>query len=461
MKSLTKTGWPAVFWIAILCFVPVAMISAVGIANAEQIRPFVQPNYGASNLDLITLMFSGFSEGRSDSWAPMMAALSVAHSTHNHSRLYEYVFFALGRKFQYPPTSLLPMDLLSHMGLAKTVVLNEINSVVFIANAVALAWAAFLLFGAQMKEMTKSQFGRVVPVGIAVIAFVAAFTFAPLVFSKVLGQIQLWIDFLFTLTILCWITNKRFLAGALIGLACLIKPQAAIFLVWAAAWGEWKLVRGMLATAVPLLLVSVMGYGLHNHIEYLRVLSFLSAHGEAFFPNESMNGLMNRLLGNGDNLTWHSHAFPPFNPIVYASTLGFSVFILAIMLLPAWWYHRRANILDLCVATICSVVSSPIAWQHHYGVLAPVFIVVLHAWMSDRAGWRKRLALAGLTLSWTLVATFIPITNLLADTPFNITQSYVFIGALILLGLIFWRRREMAQPITAAHPDPGAVPRPA
>jgi hypothetical protein len=113
------------------------------------------------------------------------------------------------------------------------------------------------------------------------------------------------------------------------------------------------------------------------------------------------------------------------------------------------------------VATICSGVSSPIAWHHHYGVLALVFIVVLHAWMSDRAGWHKRLALAGLTLSWTMVATFIPITNLLADTPFNITQSYVFIGALILLGLIFWRRREMAQPITAAHPDPGAVPRPA
>lgn len=461
MKLATGTGWPTIFWTAILCFVPIAVITAFILAHAAAIRPLVIPKFGVSNLDLTTAILSDFSAGDADSWAPMMAGVSVVHSTHNHSRLYETVFFARGQKFQYPPTSLLPMDLLSHMGMAKAVILNGINSVVFAANAAAMAWLAFLLFSARGTGAAGTRSARAVPPAMAAIAFAAAFVFAPLTFAKVLGQIQLWIDFLFTLTILCWVTNRRFLAGVLIGLACLIKPQAALILLWAAAWGEWKLVRGVLIVALPLLAVSIAGYGLHNHIEYLRVLSYLSAHGEAYFPNQSMNGLMNRLLNNGDNLVWHARAFPPFDPIVYAFTVGFSLLILAALLLPAWKRRRQANLSDLCIAVICTVIGSPIAWQHHYGVLAPVFIVALHDGLSGRAGRRRTMALAGLTLSWTLVATFIPATNLLAGTPFNIAQSYIFIGALILLGLIFWWQKAKEPSTARATTSPGMAELPA
>jgi len=49
-------------------------------------------------------------------------------------------------------------------------------------------------------------------------------------------------------------------------------------------------VLGVLSGFVPIALVSVWRYGLHNHLAYLGVLSFLSRHGEQFYPNNSING---------------------------------------------------------------------------------------------------------------------------------------------------------------------------
>lgn len=456
MNLTTKSGWHVLFWIAILCFAPIAIITAIIISNTVLAHPLANPETGLSNLGGTALLLRHLSAGFADSWRPMQTALSVIHDPHTHSQLYETLFYGIKLKFQYPPTSLLPLDILQHLGLSSISALNKTNFVVFVVNALALAWLGFLLFGTQAQQAVRasSRSDRVIPVGIAIIVFVAAFVYSPLVKAKLLGQIQLWIDLLTTIAVLCWFTNKRFIAGVLIGLACLIKPQAAIFLIWAVAWGEWKLMRGILTAAVPLLLVSITIYGLHNHIEYLRVLSYLSAHGESYFSNNSMNGLMNRLLGNGNDLIWHWHRFPPFNPIVYSFTLGFGLLCLAAILLPAWGNRGRATILDFAIVFICSVISSPIAWQHHYGVLAPLYIVVLRAWMSASTGWRKGMALAALTVSWTLVATLIPQANLVTSSPFNIVQSYVFFGALILLGLIFWRQMSVARPAPAAHPGP-------
>jgi hypothetical protein len=158
-----------------------------------------------------------------------------------------------------------------------------------------------------------------------------------------------------------------------------------------------------------------------------------------------MNGLLNRLLGNGENLAFLANSFPPFNPVVYAGTIAFAVAMLVAMLAPAWRSRRSVTALDLSVAIICSVIMSPIAWEHHYGVLPPLYLVALRAWLEHRgkSANGSGFALGALTLSWVLTATFIPLPNLLADTPYNFLQSYMFFGALILLGLIFWWRPKV------------------
>lgn len=441
-----RLAWAAC--IAMLFVLPIVVIGWINTATASRLRTVLPEGYALTNLDALKSGLRGIAVGQDDSWHPMLDAISVLHSARDHARLYETVFFEQKTKFQYPPTSLLPLDLLERLNLASYAHLNGFNSLVFLANAMALAWIAVLLFTPRNKPGFPPP-DRMTQIGIAGMAFSATFLFYPLVIAKVLGQIQLWVDLLFTLTVLAWLLNRRMLAGMLIGLACILKPQAGILLVWALALKEWNLARGIVITAVPILGASLLAYGFHNHVAYMKTLSFLSAHGEAYFANNSVNGLLNRLLGNGENLRFLDHDFPPFHPVVYAGTMAFAIAALIAMLAPAWLGRRPATVLDLAAAIICSVMMSPIAWEHHYGVLAPLYLVALRAWLGRYGERETWYALGALVLSWTLTATFIPGPNLLAHGPYNILQSYVFFGAMILLGLTFWWVKRPIDPVPA------------
>jgi alpha-1,2-mannosyltransferase len=79
-------------------------------------------------------------------------------------------------------------------------------------------------------------------------------------------------------------------------------------------------------------------------------------------------------------------------------------------------------------------IASPIAWEHHYGTMFPVFAILL----ASVIGHRRRLIL--LTVSYVLISNFIPVTNLLAPTVLNVAQSYLLAGALIVLMLLHTAR---------------------
>jgi hypothetical protein len=75
-------------------------------------------------------------------------------------------------------------------------------------------------------------------------------------------------------------------------------------------------------------------------------------------------------------------------------------------------------------------VASPIAWEHHFAVLLPVYVVA-YAALAQSSG-----RLIWLAVSYLLVATYIAVARLLAPTLLNIFQSYMLFGSLILLVLL-------------------------
>jgi hypothetical protein len=79
-------------------------------------------------------------------------------------------------------------------------------------------------------------------------------------------------------------------------------------------------------------------------------------------------------------------------------------------------------------------IASPIAWEHHYGTILPVFAVLLPSVIGNR----RRLIL--LILSYIVISNFIPVTNLLASSVLNVAQSYLLAGALITLVLLHTAR---------------------
>jgi hypothetical protein len=378
-----------------------------------------------------------------DSWLPMLQAREVANGPQG-SRLYETVFFERRVKFQYPPTSLLALDALQEIGLLSISALNTINRVFFFLNAVAIAACASVCVRRRWVDGRRARTDAKFELpALSLGAFTAALVFWPLVKAIDLGQVQVWLDLIFTLACLAWLLDRRLLAGALIGIACTIKPQFGLLLVWAVFWRQWDFTKGFLIAAIPLLAASLQRYGWHNHWAYLDVLSYLSRHGETLFPNNSVNGIVNRLLFNGSNLVDSDHTFSPYHPVVYAATLAAFVGFTLIALIPALRRRRKApTIFDFGIAALCSVMGSPIAWEHHYGIMMPLFVVSLGALLALEPPDPRRTNFVLLGVSWALSSNYLAFTNLLSDTRLNILQSYLFFGGILLLAVLFNAARD-------------------
>lgn len=371
-----------------------------------------------------------------DSWRPMNEALRLLRSP-DSGALYRKLFFEDQIKFQYPPTSLVYLAALEPLGLTSPDALDAMNVTVFAVGCLAFAALALQLLSLpSMRQAASRQWL------LAVVLVLAAVLYYPSVQALKLGQIQVWINTLLICACLAWISGRRGMAGALLALAATIKPQLGIFLLWAVLWREWPFLKGFLAAGLPVGIISLLLFGFHNHLGYLEVLSFLSQHGEAYFANQSVNGLVHRALGNGINLRSDNTLFAPVDARVVAATYTSSLILLVIALAPALGAggRRRPDIIDLAIMSLCAAVASPIAWEHHYGVLLPLAGMALALLC---AGTAHRAALAVLAISWVLTANYLPAANHSSDTWLNFIQSYLFFAALMLLGVLIYLRGQV------------------
>src|SRR5690606_38962435 len=129
--------------------------------------------------------------------------------------------------------------------------------------------------------------------------------------------------------------------------------------------------------ALPAGILSLGIFGLAEHLDYLSVLSYISRHGEVYWPNQSMNGLLNRLLVDVNPLKWSYTDFAPFHPVVYFGTLVSSIALLVLALgyRPRWARppsdavapeaKRTESGLGLCTAVMVLTIAAAVAWEHH------------------------------------------------------------------------------------------------
>jgi hypothetical protein len=371
----------------------------------------------------------------SDSWLPMLQA-STFLIDHPHTLVYQAIFFDQRVKFQYPLTSLLTLDIprrLLHVDPHNVIAALRLLSRLSVP-AIGLTFA-LLMKNAVAETLPGKLPGSglrngwlVLGVGVA-----SAALFYPISRSEVLGQIQTLMTLLAALSLLAWQRGGKATSGLLLGLCCVVKPHWAVVVLWSLLRRQWRFsVAAMVIVAVCLLLALAL-YGLDNVMGYVAVVEYVGRRGESYFPNQSVNGLVNRLLFNGPNIEWEAHAFAPFHPLVYAATVASSIALLAFTML--WGRRSEPTTLHLALAILALTMASPIAWEHHYGVLFPMFALVLPAALAYRP-------LSGATLPILAVAfllnsqCFVSITNLLAHSRWNIVQSYQLAGAALMLWLI-------------------------
>jgi alpha-1,2-mannosyltransferase len=310
-----------------------------------------------------------------DSTFYMQMGESAFRSGH---RIYPQLFFTDHQKFIYPPASLFLMEGLNALAA------HGLSSLLVWKIILLLTWAGCVVLGVVFYRSQRSSATFVELAAVAVLGIL----FLPFAEAFYRGQVQILLTFLWELSALLWVTRRKSSAGFVLALTCVFKPQLAIFLLWGVLRREWKFALAFVITCVVVLACSVARFGIANHLDYLAVLSYLSRHGEALWANQSMNGLLNRLLRNGDPVSWSYTVYPPYRPAIYILSSCFSALLVVAGLFLPWRFGWSRTIGDYLLFGCLAVLMSPIAWEHHYGYFFfPAVLLLAAAGRLPRPAW--------------------------------------------------------------------------
>ena len=425
MPETAKTATMPVLLRKIILFAACILLFEVGMIA---IVPKLHPSSVLKAVKTTLEMQTG-----NDSWYYMAQGDLAARQA--PTSLYETVFFQRGVRFIYPPTALLLYRTwlqAAHLGIHPFFAMNVM---LFLA-----LWATFWLAGEFLltlpQTQAKGQWSTRDRWLLRAVVAVMGLLFLPLVNAYHLGQVQTLLNLAMIASVFLWMRGQRVGPGLLIGLTCLVKPQMALFLLWGALRRQWSFVVSMAVMLLGGGLLSVAVFGWHNSVEYMAVLQYLSRHGDSLATNQSLNGLLHRLLHVGYYNTAF-YGYPPYNATIYWLTICSSAIILFAALIVPYRQRIAGGTLDLLLFAMATTMASPIAWEHHYGV----FFIAFLAWM-PRAS--IRWSTFGLLLAYYLLMTdnWAPLSYLMF-TRWTFLLSHVFYGGFLLFLWTLLRGREL------------------
>lgn len=382
-----------------------------------------------------------------DSWWPMSQA--IEHLRNNPDiPVYTEIFFNSHTKFQYPLSSLLYIDAFQRLTGLPWIFVFKILNVISLICIPLVGVASYFLLVNTIDSRKAPNLSIRDPVLLVACLLITVF-FYPLIRSYTLGQIQTWITLLVAGSLLAWQTNHKNLSGLLLGICCTIKPQWIVVVFWGGLRRQWGFSASCAGTFLLISVLSLALYGSQNMADYFPVLSYISQHGESYFGNQSINGLVNRLLFNGNNLNWDEQNFPAYVPTVYLLTILSGVMIIGTALI--WRVKKSPTEMDLALIILSLTIASPIAWKHHYGVLLPILALAAPIiWSMRQRAKLIPLLLIGYILVSQQLDTFVIST---AASYWNFVESYLFWGGLNILLLLYTITRVISKPYCDATPS--------
>jgi len=415
----------------------------------------VTNHYGIKNnkmsFDHALWVFTG--EIGNDSWRPMQLAYDHWVESQEQSLLYTDLLLPVKVKFLYPPTALLITQFIE----TNNVNLLEFSTTATIIFLFAMAAAVAATALRQYKSASAPPLSTTEQVLVGALLTLLLFTFYPVVKAATLGQMQVWLNAFFAIAILCYIAGWDILAGVMLGLMASIKPHYALFIFWGLLRGNKKLVVAIAATGLAGVLLGMREFGFAMYLDYLRGLSFVSQHGESVYTNQSFNALAGRFFSVRypdvfNNLRWNAYRYPPYNTWVFAFTQITSAAVLLVTLLKTRSQSVESRTADFLLMGLGATLASPIAWEHHYGVLFPVFACVwLMIWFGDtplKGAWAR----AGFVMLYLVAANVFPFTKFVAGSYLNILQSYLLMAACGLFVILLLIKHPLRAGATAKQP---------
>lgn len=302
----------------------------------------------------------------------------------------------------------------------------------------------------------------------AVLALVAA-AFGPLIYSIREGNTSHMVLLLVVVAFLLLRERREILAGALLGVAALIKLPLMLFGIYFALRGRWGAVVGGGAVVGAMALASLLVFGLEAHVTWFEqsVRPFANDPMPALNV-QSIAGALARLeLGGTSTLEWKPHQLSqPLQLMAKGSTVLLLALAAASVLAP-----RRATALtvsrdialevEFLIVLMLACIISPLSWSHYYAwMLMPIAFFLGQSPHFRRGiavrviGWLAIfLAAAPVTLLW--------FNNvLLQEVATRVGASGLLLGGLLMLGLLLWSRwqlRYAQEDVSAAAPGGGKM----
>lgn len=383
----------------------------------------------------------------SDSWDPMHIASDHWDKHDNSSPIYTENLIKKNIRFQYLPSTLFIPQFINKFNINKSI-FYDTSAYIFIFITAYLVFKIFLSLTEQHPQLkihqTKDYYFFA---GILVLTLL----YFPILQAAVFGNIQIWLNALFAMAMICMIKNKQIFSGICIGLASTVKPQFGLLLVWAIVRKNWSFVLGFIPTFTLIVICGIATFGLENHFDYLNALTHLSEHGESYHHNQSMNGLLNRIFSVNSpndyanlNREYLYQPFPPFNPWVYFPTLISSLLIITLCLVSKGATTQDAMLIDFSLMSVGLTLASPVTWIYHYGILLPISAAVL--WLFHHKLERSKyntLLFRFFAGCFLLTALSIPFVEYVHHTYLNITQSYYYFAGIGIFAVLFLLRKQL------------------
>lgn len=247
----------------------------------------------------------------------------------------------------------------------------------------------------------------------------AAFGFAPVVGELIIGGVQLLI---LGLLAGAWLALRNrtprgeLAAGALVGIAALIKVFPGLLILWLLLTGRIRAAAAAVATMAVLSAVTVPVVGLQAWLDYPTVLLHLGT-----------------LVDVRDLLAptvWLSELMPPTLARVVVTMAGLGVV--------AWVARRGPQAVSFAVAVAISILITPSLFQHYLALLVlPLLLAMRYA---PPLGW---VAVAYLLMSGGE-------QEALGDMVWIVNRVLPTLGALLVVAGLIWFGRERPKPSGAS-----------
>jgi hypothetical protein len=339
--------------------------------------------------------------------------------------LYQTLFFQQHLKFIYPASSLLTYAIAEklHVSGARLI---EWMIVLSLPATLAVVGEIFLLLSPPgLAERRDRLYRRLLVAALGLL-------FYPLVLGTYVGQIQTFMTFLWALAVYFWLKERKAAAGISLALVCVFKPMLAVFFVWGILRRQWRFVAAFAITAAAIQALTIAVFGWRNEVDYLAVLNYISHHGENLIENQSVNGLLQRLLHNG-SMVWSRVQYAPFNRTVYLGTMLSSLVLFGFGLIYPLFRRWKSSARDFILFGMISTIATPVAWEHHYSYffVASMYVLAINLRTLSKVVYLFAACFLVMANSWGFL-------DWLAATPLSLLLScYLFAGVTMILIVAF------------------------